>query len=169
MLFSCEGNLSEVRALDMPADAPQAIGRGINLTYTDSGEVVATLKSDLMYDFTNKEFPYREFPQGLKVEVFDENMKKNIITADYGIVYGETGLVDLQGDVVIITSDSTRLTAHQLYWNQNLQWIFTDKPNTIQFKNGTVNKGEGFDSNQEFSNFRSRSNVGIQILEEEVK
>ncbi|MGB7785843.1 MAG: LPS export ABC transporter periplasmic protein LptC [Salinimicrobium sp.] len=168
MLFSCEGNLKDVRAMEVPEDAPQAIGTGINLKYTDSGKVVATLKSEKMRDFSNKEFPYREFPDGLQVEFFDEE-KKNTVTADYGVIYAETGLIDLQGNVVVVTSDSTILNASQLYWDQGNNWVFTDKPNTIKFKNGALNEGQGFDSNQEFSNFRSRSNIGVQIIEEEKK
>jgi LPS export ABC transporter protein LptC len=167
MLFSCEGNLKGVQQMDIPEDAPQSVGTGINLKYIDSGQVVATLKSETMRDFSNKEFPYREFPDGLVVEFFDEERKKNTVTANYGIVYNETGLIDLQGDVVVLTSDSTELTADQLYWDQSRNWVFTDRPNTIRFKNGAVNEGQGFDSNQEFSNFRSRSNVGVQILEED--
>ncbi|MDX1603421.1 MAG: LPS export ABC transporter periplasmic protein LptC [Salinimicrobium sediminis] len=167
MLFSCEGNLKGVRQMEMPEDAPQAIGQGINLKYTDSGRVVATLKSEKMKDYSNKNFPYREFPEGLMVEFYDEERKKNTVTANYGVIYNETGLIDLQGNVVVITSDSTELTADQLYWDQTNNWVFTDHPNTIKFKNGARNKGQGFDSNQEFTNFRSRSNVGVQILEEE--
>ena len=68
--------------MEMPEDAPQAIGSGINLKYTDSGKVVATLKSDRMRDFSNKEFPYREFPEGLEVEFFNEKKEKNTVTAD---------------------------------------------------------------------------------------
>lgn len=153
----------------MPEDAPQAIGKGIDLKYIDSGKVVATLKSDKMMDFSNKNFPYREFPEGLQVEFYDDNRQKNTVTANYGVIYDETGLIDLQGDVVVITSDSTRLMADQLYWDQANNWVFTDRPNTIRFKNGALNEGQGFDSNQEFSNFRSRSNVGVQIIEEETK
>ncbi len=167
MLFSCEGNLKGVREMEMPEDAPQAIGAGINLKYTDSGKVVATLKSVKMRDFSNKNFPYREFPDGLEVEFYDEENQKNTVTANYGVIYNETGVIDLQGDVVVVTSDSTRLMADQLYWDQSNNWVFTDRSNTIRFKNGALNKGEGFDSNQEFSNFRSRSNVGVQIIEEE--
>ncbi|MDX1753210.1 MAG: LPS export ABC transporter periplasmic protein LptC [Salinimicrobium sediminis] len=167
MLFSCEGNLKGVRQMEMPEDAPQAIGQGINLKYTDSGRVVATLKSEKMKDYSNKNFPYREFPEGLMVEFYDDERKKNTVTANYGVIYNETGLIDLQGNVVVITSDSTELTADQLYWDQTNNWVFTDHPNTIKFKNGARNKGQGFDSNQEFTNFRSRSNVGVQILEEE--
>lgn len=167
MLFSCEGNLKGVREMDMPEDAPQAVGKGINLKYTDSGKVVATLRGERMQDFTNKPFPYYEFPDGLEVEFYDDEGRKNTVTANFGIVYEQTGLVDLQGNVEVITSDSTRLNAEQLYWDQNRNWIFTDRPNTIRFKNGALNEGLGFDSNQEFSNFRSRSNVGVQIIEQE--
>ncbi|NJW53126.1 LPS export ABC transporter periplasmic protein LptC [Salinimicrobium oceani] len=169
MLFSCEGNLKGVQQMEIPEDAPQAIGAGINLKYTDSGRVVATLRSEKMLDYSNKNFPYREFPDGLIVEFFDEERKKNTVTANYGVIYNNTGLIDLQGDVEVVTSDSTRLTADQLYWDQANNWVFTDHPNTIRFKNGAVNEGMGFDSNQEFTNFRSRSNVGVQILEDENK
>ena len=166
MLFSCEGNLEEVRDMDIPEDAPQAIGKGISLKYTQNGELVATLESETMLDFSNKDFPYSEFPDGLVVNFFDEEEERTIITADYGVVYDQTNLIDLQGNVVVITSDSTELTADQLYWDQEHQWVFTDRPNTIQFGNGAVNHGQGFDSNQEFSNFRSRSNIGVQVIDD---
>ena len=167
MLFSCEGNLREVRAFSMEEDAPQATAEGINLKFTDSGRLVATLKSSRMLDFTNKSFPYREFPDGVEVEFFDEKDEKNTVVADYGIVYEDTKLIDLQGNVVIITADSTKLEASQLFWDQDRSWVFTDKPNKIRFPDGSYTEDLGFDSNQDFSNFRSRTNTGIQIVEEE--
>ena len=54
MLFSCEGNLKGVQQMEIPEDAPQSIGTGINLKYIDSGKVVATLKSETMRDYSNK-------------------------------------------------------------------------------------------------------------------
>jgi len=169
MLFSCEGNLQEVRAFSLEEDAPKAIAEGINLKFTDSGRLVATLKSAKMLDYTNKSFPYREFPDGVAVEFFDEQGRKNTVDADYGIVYEQTKLIDLQGNVVVITADSTILEASQLFWDQDRSWIFTDKPNTIRFPDGSFTEDLGFDSNQDFTNFRSRTNTGIQIVEEEKK
>lgn len=166
MLFSCEGNLNRVRALEMPGENPQAIGKSLKLTYTDSGRVVATLKSEKMLDFTNLDFPYREFPEGIEVEFFDENRAKSTLTANYAIIYAATDLIDLQGDVVLVTSDSTRLEASQLYWQQKLGWVFTDRPNTIRFPSGARNQGMGFDSDLKFTNFRSRTNVGVQVIDE---
>ncbi|MGB8704623.1 MAG: LPS export ABC transporter periplasmic protein LptC [Gillisia sp.] len=169
MLFSCEGNLNKVRALEKQGDNPQAIGENMDLKYTDSGRVVATLKSAKMLDFTNMDFPYRIFPDGVKVDFYDEDHNKNTVTADYAIIYDETGLIDLKGNVELVTSDSTRLEANQLYWDQSFGWVFTDKPNTIRFANGAVNKGQGFDSDLNFTNFRSRTNVGVQVIEEQNK
>lgn len=169
MLFSCEGNLEEIRASRNGADEPAGIAEGINLKYTDSGRVVATLKSDKMLNYQNKDFPYREFPEGVNVAFFDENKEKSTVVADYGIVYDLTGLIDLQGNVVIITSDSTRLEAEQLYWDQKQNWVFTDHPNEIKFTDGSFAKSLGFDSNQNFDNFNARSNNGIQIIEETKK
>lgn len=166
MLFSCQGKLTEVRKFEMRSDAPQATGKGINLFYTDSGKVLAHLKSPLMKDFSNQDFPYREFPEGLEVEFFNETQEKNTVTADYGIIYSETGLVDLQGNVEVITPDSVVLKANQLYWDQNREWVFTDISYTIKLANGALNKGEGFDANQKFDNFISRSNIGVQYIEE---
>lgn len=167
MLFSCEGNLQKVRAFDLEEDAPQAIAEGINLKFTDSGRLVATLKSPKMLDFSNKNFPYREFPEGVEVEFFNEQNESNRVTADYGIVYEKTNLIDLQGNVKIVTADSTRLEGSQLFWDQGQNWVFTDRPNTIRFSDGAYTEDLGFDSNQDFTNFRSRTNSGIQILEEE--
>ncbi|MCM4156667.1 LPS export ABC transporter periplasmic protein LptC [Gramella sp. AN32] len=166
MFFSCEGNLQKVRAFDLEGDAPQAIAEGINLKFTDSGRLVANLISPKMYDFTNKTFPYREFPEGLQVEFFDEDNKKNTVNADYGIVYEDSKLVDLQGNVVIVTADSTRLQAEQLYWDQESSWVFTDHANTIKFPDGSYTDGQGFDASQNFDKFSSRTNDGIRMFED---
>lgn len=169
MLFSCQGKLSEVRKWKQQSMAPNAIGKGINLFYTDSGRVKAHLVSPLMYDFSTQKFPYREFPEGLKVAFFNEEQEKNTIKADYGILYPKTGLIDLRGNVKIVMSDSTILHAKQLYWDQSRAWIFTDVSYSIKMGDGGVNHGSGFDSNENFNNFSSRSNVGVQVIDEEEK
>ncbi|WBL21964.1 LPS export ABC transporter periplasmic protein LptC [Zunongwangia sp. HRR-M8] len=169
MLFSCKGNLNEVRALQNPADAPQGIAKDIMLKYTDSGKVVATLRSEKMLDYQNRNFPYREFPDGLDIEFYDEEDKKSTVTADYGIIYDKSGLIDLRGNVVIFTADSTILEGNQLYWDQNQSWVFTDRANQIKFPDGSFNEGMGFDSNQNFDKFNFRTNNGIQNIDESDK
>ena len=72
--------------------------------------------------------------------------------------YIDTGLIDLQKEVQLITSDSVTLNAEQLYWDQKNSWVFTDQPYTIITKDGSRNDGDLFDSNEDFTNFVSLNN-----------
>jgi len=166
MLFSCQNGLDEARKFDGNRVEPLTIGEGVNLFYTDSGKVKANLRSPKMLDFTNQQFAYREFPDGVEVDFFNEKQEKTTIVADYGIVYNQTDLIDLRGNVKVVTSDTTILNAQQLYWDQARSWVFTDKKYNIQMNNGALNDGEGFDANENFDKFISRSNIGVQYLDE---
>ena len=41
------------------------------LKYTDSSMLKVTLQGPVMLDYSNDPFPYREFPKGVKVEVYE--------------------------------------------------------------------------------------------------
>ncbi|MGO3706633.1 MAG: LPS export ABC transporter periplasmic protein LptC [Mesonia hippocampi] len=166
MLFSCEDRLHKVRDLEAKVRAPQTEGEGVNLFYTDSGKVQANLRAKKLLDYTNLPYAYREFPEGLTLHFFDENQQKNTVVADYGVEYSQAQLVDLRGNVKVVTSDSTILTGKQLYWDQQNQWVFTDQAYTVKLKNGTINNGQGFDANKSFDKFISRYNVGMQVVKE---
>lgn len=166
MFFSCNERLSTVRKWEVQEIKPQTSGQGIKLVYTDSGKIKAFLRTPLMQDFTQLDFGYRAFPEGLELDFYDEKNQKNTIKADYGILYEQTNLVDLQNNVVITTSDSVVLKANQLYWDQSKQWVFSDVPYQVQFKNGAVNNGESFDANEKFNKFISRSNKGMQVIDQ---
>lgn len=167
MLFSCQGRIDKVRQMNKENLGPQTEEKGVNFVYTDSGRVTAKIRSKQMLDYGLIDFPYREFPQGVEVEFYDDSNKKNTVFADYAIIYNKTNLVDLRGHVKIITGDSTVLKSKQLYWDRDRKWVFTDLDYTIEMTNGTVNNGQGFDSNEKFSNFISRSNFGTHQIEDQ--
>lgn len=164
-LFACESNYQNVKKLGLSDGAPIAVGKNINFKYTDSGKLVTNLLADKLLDYSNLQFPYKEFPDGIEVHFWGEERKENIVTADYAIQYENTGLIDLQENVVVVTEDSVVLKANQLYWDQKNAWVFTDKPYTITFKDGSFNEGERFDSNQDFTIFLSRKNQGTQLID----
>ena len=166
MLFACEGNLKDVKEMEKDFLEPQSKVYELNLFYTDSGEVKANLRSPQMLDFSNRDFPFREFPEGIELDFFEKDSSKNTVVSDYAIQYLETGLIDLRDNVKIVTSDSTILTGPQLYWDQQREWLFTDYNYKLQLPNGGVNEGAGLDSDQKFNNFNSRTNTGIQYIKD---
>ena len=90
-----------LKSLVLVKNAPVGETEAINLKYTDSGKVIANLISPKMFDFSNREFSFSEFPKGIHLTLFDNNENETVITADYGVVYNVTNLIDLQGNVVI--------------------------------------------------------------------
>ncbi len=165
-LFSCEGNYDNIRKLNLKDNTPIAEGHNIDVKYTDSGKVATNLIAPLLHDYSNFDFPYQEFPQGIEVRFWNEEGEKSVVTSDYAIRFDETNLVDLRTNVVLVTSDSLVLHAQQLYWDQRNKWVFTDKPYRIAFPDGSFNEGAGFDSSEDFNTFLSRSNTGIQIIDQ---
>ena len=164
-LFACESNYQNVKKMTLSDWAPIAVGTNINFKYTDSGKLVTNLLAEKLLDYSNLDFPYKEFPDGIEVHFWGEKNEENIVTADYAIQYDKTGLIDLRDNVVVITSDSLILKANQLYWDQKNAWVFTDEPYRINFKDGSYNEGERFDSNQDFTMFFSRKNQGVQVID----
>ena len=178
LFYSCADNYERVGGEAIKKIFPGAVAEDFTLTYTETDEleknegvvsahVVAVLKSPLCNDFDNLAFPYRTFPDGLIVEFFDEKGEKSTVTADYGIIYSTTNLIDLQGNVVIETSDGKKLEAPQLYWDRANDWIFTQQK--FKYTNpeeGTIMDGEGMDFNRDFSFFNANRTYGYMSIKE---
>lgn len=167
LFFSCGNKSSEIQRFSQRSDGPAAEGEGVVLKYTDSGKVVATLRTPYIIDYGISDFPYEEFPQGIAVTFTDDQQKENYITSDYARRYKRTNLIDLRDNVVLITSDSTILNASQLYWDQKNKWVFTDRPYTIRFpEDDSFNNGDLFDSSEDFKNFISLNNQSRMYVKE---
>jgi LPS export ABC transporter protein LptC len=162
--FSCKNELSEIRALNYNK-SPVTIAKNINSIYTDSGIVSSKLISPKMYNFSNMDFPYFEFPESVEIIFYDKNKNESIITADYVVSYNNTDLVDLRSNVVVITSSKDTLFTDQLYYNKGQEWLFTNYP----FRYKSLDKditGVGFDSNIDFSKINFLDVNGYVLLEE---
>lgn len=165
-LFACESNYNNIKKMSLSDGAPIAEGKNIDFKYTESGEMKTNLLAPKLLDYSNLKFPYKKFPKGIEVRFWDKKGEKSTVTSDYAIQYEDTGLVDLRENVVVVTADSVVLKANQLYWDQKNQWVFTDQPYQITFKDGSFNNGAvGFDSNQDFTIFLSRKNQGVQLID----
>ena len=163
-LCSCKNELADVRSLDYN-NSPITIAKSINSVYTDSGIVSSKLISPKMYNFSNMDFPYFEFPESVEIILFDKDKNESIITADYVISYNNTDLVDLRTNVIIITSSKDTLYTDQLYYNKKDEWLFTNYP--FRYKSSDKNiTGVGFDSNIDFSKINFLEVNGYVLLEE---
>lgn len=165
MLISCKGNLDDVQKMGMSENEPIGVAENFNLKHTDSGKLKAILISPKMLDYSNRNFPFNEFPKGIILDIYDDENKKSIVVSDYAIIYNNTNLIDLQGNVKITTSTNDTLYAEQLFYDQKKEWLFTNKP--VKFRQGLdVIYGNGFDSNSKFTNAEVLEVTGTITLDE---
>jgi LPS export ABC transporter protein LptC len=176
--MSCKDDYERVGEEAIKPVFPQRVAQNFTFTYTETVEamssqdsakskVVAVLTSPLSEDFDNQNFKFQTFPEGLQVEFFDDKNQKSVVTADYGIVYLQTNLYDLQGNVVIETHDGKKLETPQLFFDRKNNWIFTEEAFTYTNpEDGTVMDGEGMDFNRDFSFFKAHKTYGLMTIKE---
>ncbi len=161
--MSCESNMNEVRKINIVEFNPVGEAENFNLKYTDSAKIKAILVSPQMLDFSQLEFPFTEFPKGIKVTVYDEQANKSYITSQYAISYTKSSLIDLSGNVKITTHDGKILETEQLYYDQINEWFFTQKPYTFTNKSNVI-KGLGIDFSKNFNTLDTQGITGVYSL-----
>jgi len=179
LFIACKDNYKRVGEEASVNVFPEGVAKNFTLTYSETvrelanvdssvTRVIAVLKSPLNKNYENLSFKHQIFPDGLQVDFYDEDHKKSIIKADYGIVYSDTNVIDLQGNVIIETHDGKKLETPQLYWDRGDNWIFTEK--AFVYTNpeeGTIMNGEGMDFNRNFTILKAQKTLGIITIPEE--
>jgi len=165
LLFSCKNNFKEIQNIGALDIGPLSIAENINTKYTDSGKLVSHLISPKMLNYSNREFAFYEFPEGINLTMFDKENNKSNVLADYAILYNETDLIDLQGNVVLTTHNKDTLYADQLFYHQKKEWLFTNYPVRFRTKNEIIN-GVGFDSNRDFTQAQVLEVTGRIFIDE---
>jgi len=164
LVYSCNKDKG-VKEFLRTADIPISSAFKINTVHTDSGLVSSILNSPKMFNFSNANYPYFEFPDFLEVILFDKNKNQTKITADYAISYSNSDLIDLRGNVIISTHLLDTLFTEQLYYDRSEQWLFTN----FDFKYVSTDKdiyGIGFDSDKTFEKIKFLEVKGYVSLQD---
>ena len=164
-LLGCEDNFQEIQNINSKNILPIGITENLKLIYTDSAKVKAILYSDLNKDFTNQNFPYSEFQEGVKITFYDNDLNETIVTSDYAITYNKTNIVNLIGNVVINNFDGSELKTKQLYWDPEQEWLFTEEK--FSFKNIDYDiVASRLDANRSFTIFNTGKLDGKVLVED---
>ena len=165
LLFSCEDNSQALKEMNMDRQDPLATAKSIRMVYTDSLKIQAILTAPKHVDYTNLSFRYAEFPEGLKVIFFDNDGNENEVFADYGILYDETKLIDLKGNVQLKSHEGSILTTKQLFWDSKNEWLFTEQPFTFNDQDYNFNALR-LDTNRDFTKFQTGNLIGTITVTE---
>ena len=139
IIYSCKNDFEKISDINKYSKIPAAITENFSLKYTDSSIVKAILDSPLNLDFTNQKFPYAEFPEGLNIRFYENELDSTNVSANYGIIYYKTKLVSLSGNVVIQSSEGNKIKSSQIYWDPEQEWLFTEENITFSSNEYDIN------------------------------
>jgi len=153
-LSACENNEAELQErIKKKPSVDEA--RDIETYFSQAGNVKAKLTSALMYRYQDT-LPRIEFPERLHVDFYNDSLEmESVLDAKYGRYIEGQNKMFLRDSVVVIQKfKQDTLRCEELWWDQNKQKFYTDKPVRITKMDGTVLPGEGLEASQDFKSFK---------------
>lgn len=168
LLFSCEQN-EEPEAEAKKEMMMTEYSENLSVVMSQNGRRSYHFKTPLLEGYSLAREPYREFPKGVEITTYKNDSLSSVdavLTANYAIYYETRDLWEARGNVVVEKSDGKTLYTQQLFWNARTKKIYSNVDSKIVQNNGRdVFIGEGFESDEEFKDWRFRRMKGRMEVE----
>ena len=122
-------------------------------SYSDNSKLRLKLNSNEYFVHKNED---EEYPKGLSMEIYSTKENKMIATfvSNHVIKFYKDNFYKATGNVILTNLETNDvLNTEELLWYPEKEKFFTDKFITIKTDN-ELHKGEGMESNQDFSSYR---------------
>lgn len=147
-LVSCENDPGEIELWTKKADLIEE-AKTVESYLSQAGVMKAKLTAPLMYRY-QRDTVYTEFPNTLHVDFYDDSVRvESWLTAKYGIYYDNLNKVFLRDSVTVINTEGDTLRTPELWWDQNQQKFYTDKPARLDGKDKHITGNQGLEATQD--------------------
>ena len=153
--LSCENDQKTLREM---TEKKEMVEEAKNIeTYLSQGSTLkAKLWAPYMLRYSNDSI-YVEFPKTLHVNFFDSlGSVDSHLDAKYGKYFETQGKVYLRDSVLVYNLRGDSLRSPDLWWDQNTQTLYTDKPVWIKNQGVVLFGREGMNCKQDLSELHVR-------------
>lgn len=162
-VLSCSNSDEQLKPFKDPVDGGPELSKDVEIIYSDSSIVKAKVNAPIVKRFKGDK-PYTEMPDGIIALFFDPTGTSNAkLSANYAIRREKEKEMEAIDNVVVVNQEGDTLTTHRLVWDEIGKRIYTDKFVVIKTKTETI-RGQGLESNQDFSKYRILKPVGEMNL-----
>jgi len=154
LLLACENSLEDVAALNEKLDTQVERAEEVEILYSDSAKIKVKIAGPTMLYHLDRKDPKQEFPDGVKVDFFDQFQNiSSVLTAKYAIRLEQKQQVLVRDSVVWKSIDNEKLETEELIWDEQKEKLLSNKFVVITRPEEII-YGHGFEANQDFSNAR---------------
>jgi len=131
---------------------PQQESWNSTIVLSDSGKVLARIRAGYIQKFDAPQ--ETNMSQGIVVYFYNEKgQHTTTMRASRGVVNERTYDLRAEGDVVVVSDDSTKLRSERLYWDNARRLIHTPEFVSVTSSREKV-QGQGFESDQRLRNYK---------------
>lgn len=158
-LFGCENDEKQIAEMGKKKLAVDT-ATSIESFLSQGGIVKARLTAPLMLR-VQTDTPFIEFPKTLHVDFYSDSTKvESQLSSLYGKYRENENKVLLRDSVVVFNEKGDTLHCQELWWDQQSEKFYTDKPVRIYQKDKRI-FGNGLESAQNFSWYKIQNITGI--------
>lgn len=160
--FACENDIKVIQAMQSKKLSVDEV-KVVTSYLSTGGRLKAKLSAPFMLRYYDS-VPRVEFPNTLHVDFYNDSMQiESYLDAKKAYYYEQQSRVILTDSVVVIRINGDTLKTEELFWEQNLHKLFTNKDVEIRQKTKTI-FGKGFESDETLKNFRIDSITGVLLV-----
>jgi len=160
LFTSCENGIEKVKLMSEERNFPDQSMTNAEIHHTTNGRLKVKITAAEINRYISVDEPHTIFPKGLDVLFYDSTMNvESRISANYAIYHESDKKWEARNDVVTINNEGDTLNTEYLVWDQNKEIIHTDQYVRITTPDGII-QGKGFESSQDFSNWRIKETTG---------
>ena len=164
-ILSCTSR-SEVALLEYNGNFPDDSAKNIEITRSEEGEISLILYAPVMNTYRGDN-PYTDFPEGIMVTSYTNGEKQSTLTANYAIDEERAERMEAHGNVVIVDLvKQESILTEKIIWDKRNKRIFSDVEVTQIKADGTIQKGDGFESDERFTKYVIINPRGEILVEE---
>ena len=166
--FSCQTDIKAIQEIGEEDTAPfQTVIDG-SYTFTESGKIRNVLTAGLLAQYI-QDTDYVRVEKGLVLDIYDrQEGLAGSLAADRGFYFKKQNRMEAWDNVIFTNPKGDSLFTEQLTWQSDSNLIRTDAPVRI-VREGTVIRGKGLRSNEDFSRYSILAPIGdITVPEEKV-
>lgn len=154
LITGCENDVHEIQERSRKKSGVDE-AKNVESYFSQAGKMRAKLTSPLMYRYQDT-LPRIEFPKTLHVDFYNDTLQiESVLDALYGRYIEGQNKMYLRDSVVAIQKfNQDTIRCQELWWDQNKQLFYTDKPVRITKKDGTILPGKGLEATQDFKNIK---------------
>lgn len=144
------------------------VANKVQITYTDSAVRRATIAAPVMKRFPDKKDPRLEMPEGVHAVFFDGmGDTSSQLDAKYAMHYEKEDRIEIRDSVRVLNRNDEEIKTDELIWDKKKRRVTSDKPVRVRIRNEKIILAEGFESDEDFLNYKFTKVTGIVYLDEE--